>query len=78
MSKETTQVDRIIAYEQGELDTEATVSLFQELINSGLAWQLQGHYGRTAKELIDNGYCTPPKDRLYPGIKAPALGKEFK
>lgn len=53
------QIDQIIAYEQGDLDDDATVTLFQDLINSGLAWQLQGHYGRTANALIEAGYCTP-------------------
>jgi len=43
----------IIAYEQGELDEDATIDLFQNLINSGLAWSLQGHYGRTAAALIE-------------------------
>jgi hypothetical protein len=49
------QIDKIIAYEQGDLDEDATIELFQELVNSGLAWQLQGSYGRTAKSLIDAG-----------------------
>jgi len=49
------QVDKIIAYEQGDLDEDATIELFQELVNSGLAWQLQGSYGRTAQSLIDAG-----------------------
>ena len=48
---------KIIAYEQGELDEEGILELFQELINSGLAWELQGSYGRTARALIDAGYC---------------------
>ena len=52
------QIDSIIAYEQGDLDDEATISLFQDLINSGLAYKLQGSYGRTANQLIDEGYCT--------------------
>lgn len=52
-----TQIDKIMAYENGDLDEESTITLFQELINSGLAWSLQGHYGRTAKALIEAGYC---------------------
>ena len=51
------QVDKIIAFEQGELDEEGILELFQELIDSGLVWQLQGSYGRIAKNLIDAGYC---------------------
>ena len=47
--------DNIIAYENGELEEDEVISLFQELVNSGLAWQLQGHYGRTAASLIDVG-----------------------
>ena len=49
------QVDKIMAYEAGELDEEQTVELFQELVNSGLVWQLQGHYGRMATALIEKG-----------------------
>lgn len=52
-------LDRIMAFESGELDEEQTIDFFQELIDSGLAWSLQGSYGRTAKSLIENGYCTP-------------------
>lgn len=51
------QIDKIIAFEEGELDREETIELFQELINSGLAWKLQGAYGRMASRLIDSGLC---------------------
>jgi hypothetical protein len=51
------QVDKIIAFEQGDLDEEGILELFQELIDSGLAWQLQGSYGRIARNLIEAGYC---------------------
>jgi len=53
-------VQLIMDYESGDLDEPATVRLFQELINTGLAWQLQGHYGRTAHDLLSQGICTPP------------------
>ena len=51
------RLDRIIAYEQSELDYDETIKLFQELINNGMAWTLQGSYGRTAQTLIDAGLC---------------------
>lgn len=53
----TNNIDQIIAYEQGELNDDQTIALFQSLIDSGLVWSLQGHYGRTAKQLILAGYC---------------------
>ena len=56
MSKNEIITD-IIAYEQGELGDDSTIALFQELINNGTAWTLQGHYGRTASALIEAGLC---------------------
>ena len=47
----------VIAYESGELDEQETIEFFQLLINTGQAWSLQGHYGRTADALIEAGYC---------------------
>lgn len=51
------ELGAIMAYEGGELDDEHTIELFQHLIDSGLVWQLQGSYGRTAHALIEQGYC---------------------
>jgi hypothetical protein len=48
-------IDQIIAYEDGELDEDETLDLFQTLVNTGAAWTLQGHYGRTAAALIEQG-----------------------
>lgn len=53
-----TMVDQIIRYEQGEMTHEEVVTFFQGLVNTGLAWSLQGHYGRTAEALIEEGLVT--------------------
>lgn len=46
-------------FESGVLDEEQVVEGFQHLIDSGLAWALQGSYGRTAASLIEAGLCQP-------------------
>ena len=50
-------VDQIIDYESGEMGEQEIIDFFQELIDLGMAWTLQGHYGRMAKSLIDQGLC---------------------
>ena len=62
-------VDDIIKYENGDIgDTTLPLEeqldlldFFQDLVNSGLAWQLQGHYGRVAARLIRLGLIHPPQ-----------------
>ena len=34
---------------------EQVIEAWQHLVNTGLAWQLQGKFGRTAKHLIEQG-----------------------
>lgn len=37
------------------------LAAWQCLIDSGLAWQLQGFFGRQANWLISQGYCHAPQ-----------------
>ena len=53
------QLDLLMRYEQGDIDEEEYLQLFSNLISSGLAWGLQGHYGRTAKQFIETGIISP-------------------
>ena len=51
-------LDRIVEFENGELDFKETIDLFAELVKTGLAWTLQGQYGRTAKSFIEGGFIS--------------------
>jgi len=44
-----------------EPDLDLFLKANQHLINNGMAWSLQGFFGRQAKSLIDQGLCTPSK-----------------
>lgn len=50
------------------------IEAYQELIDTGQAWKLEGSVGRTAMDLIENGYCTlgPVGHRDYYGNYVPA------
>ena len=53
----------LIDYEDGILDPDETLDLFSSLVRTGLVWELQGHYGRTASGLIQAGVLTPSGKR---------------
>ena len=59
--KKMVDVTKIMAYESGEQDYEDTISMFQEMIDDGTVWLLQGSYGRMAHALIQSRVCTPEK-----------------
>ena len=52
--------DKIIRFEEGDMPEDEVISFFQELVNSGLVWNLQGFYGRTAVHLIESGLVAVP------------------
>ena len=39
---------------------------WQMLIDTGMAYQLQGWFGRTANALIEEGHCTAPTTNTQP------------
>ena len=57
--------DKIIDYECGLLDDTGVLELFAELISNGMAWTLQGSYGRTASALIDAGYISEDGKHIF-------------
>ena len=38
---------------------EEVIEAWQTLIDTGICWQLQGWFGRTACNLIESGVCHP-------------------
>lgn len=51
-------VSLIMEFESGDLSDDKTLELFQHLVDTGMAWSLQGFYGRTAERLIEAGLIT--------------------
>lgn len=48
-------VNDIIAWENGTMSPKKEVVFFSKLVKSGMAWTLQGMYGRRAAGFIDAG-----------------------
>lgn len=43
-------------------DQDKVIEAWQSLINTGICWQLQGWFGRSAARLIEEGICTTPEE----------------
>lgn len=43
-----------------DASVDEQLKAWQSLVDSGLVWQLQGWYGRTATQLIEQGLINPP------------------
>jgi len=41
---------------------EELIQAWQMLVDTGMAWKLQGWFGRTARDLIEEGFVNPPGD----------------
>ena len=44
---------------------EQVIEAWQHLVDTGLAWTLQGWFGRTAKDLIEQGVINESNKRYY-------------
>ncbi len=52
-----------IAIAEGEQEAESEeqyIQAWQQLIDTGLAWSLQGFFGRTASAMVQHGLCHMP------------------
>ncbi len=64
-----------------EPSEEKFIEAAQHLIDTGLAWQLQGFFGRTCSALIEQGHCSAPgdmeggEDRLH--LREPLGGQYY-
>ncbi len=45
-------LDQIMEYESGELSDKGIIEMYSEMVKTGVAWKLQGSYGRTADAFI--------------------------
>lgn len=53
---------------------EEQLVLFQHLVNTGEAWRLEGHVGRTASDMLEAGHIMlgPERNRDYYGTLVPS------
>jgi hypothetical protein len=72
--RENVMLDKLLDFEMGELSGPESLELFAELVNTGMAWQLQGHYGREAVRMLEAGaLIVVSKDPLRVEVNAEYL-----
>ena len=47
-----------MSFYDDDCPVEEYVQSYQDMINSGMAWRMEGAVGREAMRLIEGGYCT--------------------
>jgi len=53
-------------YESGDsMNNSEVLELFSYMIRTGMAWNLQGSYGRAARAMINNGFISVDGDILW-------------
>jgi hypothetical protein len=55
-TKEFDVVGAVIDFEGGDMSPNRVIEFFSHLLKTGMAWKLQGSYGRAAQSLIAEGY----------------------
>jgi hypothetical protein len=56
-------VSEFDAYETGMMTDDEVVDFFQRLVDFGVIWQLQGHYQRTLRSLVQAEMVNLPVKR---------------
>lgn len=53
MNMDNNIFDKINRYENDNMEYDEVISFFQELLDTGILFSLQGSYQRTAKQLLE-------------------------
>lgn len=54
--------ERLNAWVDGSLDEDEVIQLFQELVDTGVAWNQDGYVGGMIRGLVEAGLVAVPED----------------